>query len=273
MANSLSEEILKLDGFTLQGLGVCWQMQNYRNTQLRGKMDSNQSLNPVIDSGNSIAGAVYSDLDQATLEKIKLDALYLTRLELNTWKLHDKKLPNSLMNAMAKLYAEIYPISHKQAFEILEPWISAVWWHDIAETAEDGGGEMAEFSEMYWDKVKDGLVKHYQLLVSLLELDADAEALGMHDFGRWTCHHRREYEGYSKHDAAMLAALSPIPDEESYRLATLRADAVWMHNDTHIETGVSEVNAEELWEATFHKLTEFYETFLILSRPKQSINA
>ena len=74
---------------------------------------------------------------------ISPEALNLTELELNTWKLHDKKLPHTLMTAMADLYTEIYPISKEDAFEILEPWISAVWWHDVAETAEDGRHHIA----------------------------------------------------------------------------------------------------------------------------------
>ena len=73
------------------------------------------------------------------IDSVSPEALNLTELELNTWKLHDKKLPHTLMTAMAKLYTEIYPISKEDAFEILEPWISAVWWHDVAETAEEGG--------------------------------------------------------------------------------------------------------------------------------------
>ncbi len=194
------------------------------------------------------------------------EALNLTKLELNTWKLHDKKLPHRLMTAMANLYTEIYPISKDEAFEILEPWISAVWWHDVAETAEDGG--MISESEMYWEKVRNGLKEHYTLLVDKLGVNVDGAKIAEHDFERWVAHHRREYEKYTHHDASIVAGLSDIPYEQAYHLGKLRADAVWMHNDTHLETGVSEKKAEELWAETFLKLTEFYETYLAINNQK-----
>lgn len=207
------------------------------------------------------------DVNYFESSNISPEALNLTELELNTWKFHDKKLPHMLMSAMAKLYKEIYPISLEDAFEILEPWISAVWWHDVAETAEDGG--MTAESELYWEKVRKGLHEHYTLLVSKLELDVDGAKIAEHDFERWVAHHRREYERYTHHDASIVAGLSDIPYEQAYHLGKLRADAVWMHNDTHLETGISEKGAQELWEETFLKLTEFYETYLRIDRAKK----
>lgn len=193
--------------------------------------------------------------------EIQNEAALLTRLELNTWKLHDKKMPHKLMSAMATLYSHIFPLTFETAFDTLEPWLSAVWWHDIAETAEDGG--MTNFSELYWDKVKDGLTAHYSMLIEELGIDSDANIVARHDFDRWVAHHRREFEKYVKHDAGVITGLTGIPFEDAYNLARLRGEAVWMHNDTHLETGVDAKEAEQLWEKTQKKLLEHYVGYLL----------
>ena len=207
---------------------------------------------------------------QALTEEQKREALTLTRLELNTWKLHDQKMPNMLMHAQAELYAKIYPISKDRAFEISEPWISAVWWHDIAETAEDAGQD--SLAEMYWEKVQNSLRNHYRLLSAEIGPNIDGDKIALHDFGRWVAHHRREYEKYIHHEAVMIKSFSSITHQDAYSLGQLRADAVWLHNDTHFETGVSEKDADKIWETTFSSLSKFYMKYLGLRNSESRWN-
>lgn len=196
-------------------------------------------------------------------QDVKTLAEELTKLEIRTWQLHDKKLPITLINAMAALYEKVFDISYEDALTTLEPWVSAVWWHDIAETAEDGGDLFV--AHLYWQKVHANLLKHYSLLVKKLNLDVLPATIAQHDFERWGAHHRRQFDSYVHHDASIVMHLFNLPYEDAHHLARLRGEAVWMHNDTHLETGVLQAKALELWQQATQKLQQHYIGLVILN--------
>lgn len=184
--------------------------------------------------------------------------------DMRSWQAHDAKEPAPLIDEMARLYALQYPISYEDARETLSPWVAAVWWHDIAETAEDAGDQ--EIADKYWEKVMPYMVEHYTLLLKKMKR-AGAEEIGKqvahHDFERWQVHHRRGIEHFQHHEASMHMLLLGINYDDALIIATLRTEAVWLHNKTHIiENGGTEQEAQMYWQQTQDKLVECYQVML-----------
>ena len=192
-------------------------------------------------------------------------ATALADAEITAWKYHDSKSPTKLKNAMAHLYTYLYPIEKAQALEILDPWISAVWWHDIAETAQDYGAPLL-IQRKYWSKVRKNLRDHYGRLLKLIggveDVSFRAKRIADHDYERWIAHHERRFDDYVLHDATMITLTFGITSREAYEMAAIRGRAVWLHNDTHLETGVAKETALKLWWQAEEIMKEHYASFL-----------
>ena len=188
----------------------------------------------------------------------------LADAEITAWKYHDAKNPTKLKNAMARFYTFLYPIECQQALETLDPWISAVWWHDIAETAQDYGAPML-IQRKYWAKVRKNLREHYGRLLKMMgivDYSFNAKRIADHDYERWIAHHERRFEDYVLHDAMMISLTFGITSPEAYEMATIRGRAVWLHNDTHLETGVAKEAALKFWRGAEEIMREHYAAFL-----------
>ncbi len=205
-------------------------------------------------------------LNESNIESQSFTALakMLAEAEITAWKYHDSKNPTKLKNAMAHLYTFLFPIETEQALDILDPWISAVWWHDIAETAQDYGAPNL-IQRQYWLKVRSNLRDHYGRLwkiTNMEDMSFNAKRIADHDYERWVAHHERRFDDYVLHDATMITLTFGITSQEAYEMAIIRGRAVWLHNETHLETGVSKEAALKFWWQAEELMQAHYTSFL-----------